>query len=66
VIRVPTRPWGRAEVTLSGSRVGSGELRSGLRHELRRFRSLQATGIDSIGERARIVAGVGRVLGRGH
>jgi len=66
VIRVPTRPWGRAEVTLSGSRVGSGELRSGLRHELRRFRSLQATGSDSIGERARIVAGVGRVLARGH
>jgi predicted patatin/cPLA2 family phospholipase len=66
VVRVPTRPWGRAEVTLSGSRVGSGELPAGLRHELRRFRSLQATGIDSIGERARIVAGVGRVLARGH
>jgi len=71
IVRVPTRPWRRADVTLydgpaaGGSIAGTGELRSGLFHEIRLLRSLQATGTDSIRERAEIVARTARILVRG-
>jgi predicted acylesterase/phospholipase RssA len=71
VVRAPTRPWGRAEVTLydgpagSNSIVGTGALRSGLLDEIQRLRSLHATGTDAIRDRAAIVARIARVLVRG-
>jgi predicted patatin/cPLA2 family phospholipase len=71
VVRAPTRPWGRANLTLydgpraDGSILGTGELRSGLRGELQLLRSLQATGTDAVRARAEIVARTGRILARG-
>jgi predicted acylesterase/phospholipase RssA len=67
VVRAAARPWGRAEVTVhEGAEIaGTGELRSGLRREIRLLRSVQATGTDAIRDRAAIVARTTRLLVRG-
>lgn len=71
LVRVPTHPWGEADLTLhdgSSTRAsvsGTGKLRSGLRNEIDLMRSLQATGTDSIRERAAIVTKLARLLLRG-
>jgi predicted acylesterase/phospholipase RssA len=67
-VSAPTRPWGRAEVTVhEGSSadapvIGTGTLDSGVGGELRLLRSLQATGTDSARRQARAVARLARAL----
>jgi predicted acylesterase/phospholipase RssA len=71
VVRVPTRRWRHADVTLhngpsaDGSIVGTGKLGTGLLSQMQLLRSLQATGTDSTRARVDIVARMARVLVRG-
>ena len=62
---ISARRRGEAEVMLhdgDGTLAGTGRLHCGLLDELRLLRSVQATGTDAIGERARNVARTVRVL----